>query len=265
MSISITRLPGTSRDPLYPDSDGQPMGETEYHLVAMIYLYEALKRWYRRHDGIYIAANMLLYYEEGNPRAFRGPDVMVCKGVPGKHPRRSFRTWEEGVVPAVIIEVTSKKTRDEDEIEKPPVYAAIGVKELYLFDAEGDCLRPRLKAFQLVEGQYVPITPDRQGQLFSPQLGLRLGMDDHLLRLIDPATGIPLPTDDERAEDLLEADQARLESDQARLLAERRAEEAARKADEARRETEIARQRAAKLEAELARLRASKSADDANG
>ena len=254
MSIS-TRLPGTSRDPLYPDSDGQPMGETEYHLVAMIHLYEALKRWFHLRDDVYIAANMLLYYEEGNPRAFRGPDVMFCPGVQGKHPRRSFRTWEEGTVPAVIIEITSKKTRDEDEIEKPPVYAAIGVKELYLFDAEGEYLRPRLKGFQLVEGRYSPMTADRQGHLLSPQLGLRLEIDDHLLRLIDPATGTSLPTDDERADELAEADEAR-------LLAERQAEEAVRLADEAQREAERERKRSAMLEAELARLRAAQRPAD---
>jgi hypothetical protein len=193
---------------------------------------------------------MLLYYEKGNPRAFRGPDVMFCRRVQGKHPRRSFRIWEEGVAPAVIIEITSKKTRDDDEIEKPPVYEAIGVKELYLFDAEGEYLRPRLKGFQLVEGQYVPIATDQEGQLFSSQLGLRLAIDDHLLRLIDPATSAPLPTDDERADEQIEADQAR-------LVAEHRAEEA-------RREAETQCQRAAKLEAELARLRASNSTDDTN-
>ena len=29
----LTRpLPGTAIDPLYPDSDGKPMGETDYHI-----------------------------------------------------------------------------------------------------------------------------------------------------------------------------------------------------------------------------------------
>jgi Uma2 family endonuclease len=248
MSISIRPLPGTSRDPRYPDSDGEPMAETEFHLVAIIYLYEALKRWYRLQDDVYVAGNMLLYYEEGNPRAFRGPDVMVSKGVQSKHPRRSFRTWEEGVAPTVIIEVTSKKTCGEDEVEKPPIYAGIGVKELYLFDPEGEYLRPRLKGFQLREGQYVPMSLDAEGQLFSPELGLRLAIDEHLLRLIDPATGAPLPTDEEQAEEL--------------FLAERRAEDAAREANEARREAEIERRWSAKLEAELARLRAARPADE---
>ena len=92
---------------------------------------------------------MLLYYEEGNPKALRGPDVMVSKEWWGERARpRSFRTWEEGVVPAVIIEVTSKKTRKEDQIAKPQVYATIGVKELFKFDPPGDYLKPKLQGFE---------------------------------------------------------------------------------------------------------------------
>ncbi|HVA49127.1 MAG TPA: hypothetical protein VNH11_22380, partial [Pirellulales bacterium] len=105
MSLLVRPLPGTARDPLYPDSDGLPMGETDFHFIAIKYLYGALSYWFRSRDDVYVAANMLLYYEERSPAKNRGPDVMVSKGVRGKHRRRSFRTWEEGVVPAAIIEI----------------------------------------------------------------------------------------------------------------------------------------------------------------
>lgn len=244
MSISTRPLPGTTIDPLYPDSDGLPMGETDYHFIAITHLYYALKRWYRKRKDVHVAANMLLYYEEGNPNAFRGPDVMVSKGVAGNHLRRSFRTWEEGVVPTVIIEVTSKKTRKEDQVEKPPLYAALGVKELVLFDPTGDYLRPRLKTFQLVGRKYVPLTPDRDGRPFSAELGLSLEVEDYLLRLVDPATGKRLPTEEELDEEAQQASLARGE-----------AKKAKREADRAKREAKAATQRAADLEAELARLR----------
>lgn len=244
MSISVRPLPGTTKDPLYPDSDGVPMGETDFHVLATTHLYYALKRWYRKREDVYVAGNMLLYYEEGNPTKFRGPDVMVCKGVVGKHPRRSFRTWEEGVVPAVIIEVTSKKTRKEDQVEKPPIYSALGVKELFLFDPEGEYLRPRLKGFELVRRKYVPLTADDDGRLFSRELGLTLLIEGYLLRLIDRETGKALPTDEELAE---EAQQG--------SLARKEAKKAKREADKAKREMQAAKRRAAELEAELARLR----------
>ena len=227
------------------------MAETDYHLLAITHLYYALKRWYRKREDVHVAADMLLYYEEGNPGACRGPDVMVSKGVAGNHLRRSFRTWEEGTVPTVIIEVTSKKTRKEDQAEKPPLYAALGVKELFLFDPTGDYLRPRLKGFQLVGRTYAPMTPDKDGRLFSAELGLSLESEDYLLRLIDPATGKPLPTDEELAE---EAQQA--------SLARKEAKKAKREAEKAKREADNAKRRVAELEAELARLRGSRPAGD---
>lgn len=234
MSTAIRPLPGTTRDPLYPDSDGVPMGETDFHVLAATHLYYALKRWYRKREDVYMALNMLLYYEESDPSKFRGPDVMVCKGVVGKHLRRSFRTWEEGVVPAVIFEVTSKKTRQEDQVEKPRVYSSLGVKELYLFDPEGDYLRPRLKGFELIRKKYVPLSTDDNGRLFSKELGLLLAIEDHLLRLIDRETGKPLPTEEELVD---EAALARKE------------------AQKAKREVQKAKRRTAELEAQLARLR----------
>lgn len=253
MSISLRPLPGTTRDPLYPDSDGEPMGETDYHVIALVYLFDALRDWFRGQENVYVAGDMLLYYEEGNPKARRGPDVMVAKGVVGKHKRRSFRVWEEGVPPTVIIEVTSKKTRREDETEKPPVYASIGVKELFLFDPEGEWLRPRLQGFQLKRGRYVPMTANDAEQIFSPELGLQIAIENHLPRLIDPSTGNPLPTADELADQARLAEEARRETRNAK----RRASRAERAAHAARIEADEAKRKAAALEAELAKLRGS--------
>jgi Uma2 family endonuclease len=242
MSISLLPPPGTSCDPLYPDSDGKPMGETEFHILATTHLYDVLRPWFHRREGFHVAANMLLYYEKGNPSAVRGPDVMVSKGVRGKHLRRSFRVWEEGVAPAVIIEVTSAKTKDEDQFEKPVVYARIGVKEYFMFDPIGEYLRPRLQGFQLTAGVYVPMPTDEPNRLSSDELGLEFLIDAHLLRVIDPATGHCLPTREEHQEQL--------------KMARREARNAKRQAAEALNEAETQRRRAAALEAENARLRA---------
>jgi Uma2 family endonuclease len=227
MSTTLESLPGTTADPLYPDSDGKPMGETEYHILAITHLYEVLRPWFRPREGFHVAANMLLYYEKGNPSAVRGPDLMVTKGVRGKHLRRSFRTWEEGVAPAVIIEVTSAKTKGEDQFEKPAVYASIGVKEFFLFDPIGEYLRPRLQGFRLVKGVYVTMKSRHADRLSSRELGLDLAVEGHLLRVIDPKTGRRLPTREEHQEQLKLA----------------------------RREARKAKRRLADLEAEVERLR----------
>jgi Uma2 family endonuclease len=197
MSISLPPLPGTAFDPLYPHSDGAPIGETEVHVIAIFDLYHALRRHFRHRQDVHVAADMFLYYEQGNPRACKAPDVMVSKGVRGKHPRRSFRVWEENVVPAVVFEVTSLKSRREDEIEKPRAYAEAGIAEYFIFDPLDEYLGPRLQGFRLGPNGYEALALDDDGRLTSQELGLSLKPEQALLRLIDVQTGAALPSLDE--------------------------------------------------------------------
>ncbi|HXT61211.1 MAG TPA: Uma2 family endonuclease [Pirellulales bacterium] len=197
MSISLPPLPGAAFDPLYPDSDGKPMGETEIHVIAIFDLYHALRRHFRHRQDVHVAADMFLYYEQGNPRACKAPDVMVSKGVRGKHPRRSFRVWEENAVPAVAFEVTSLKSRREDATEKPRAYAEAGIAEYFIFDPLDEYLKPRLQGFRLGPNGYEALPLDDDGRLTSQQLGLFLKPEEALLRLFDIQTGAALPSLDE--------------------------------------------------------------------
>src|SRR5262249_40940821 len=101
-------LPGTSIDPLYPDSDGKPVGETDYHFIALLHLRQALEDFFAGLNR-YIATNLMMYYEHGNPKGRRDPDILVAKGV-GTHRRRSFRFWEEERKPCTLFEIASRKT-----------------------------------------------------------------------------------------------------------------------------------------------------------
>lgn len=256
MSISLVPPPGTTRDPLYPDSDGKPMGETEYHILAITHLYDVLRPWFHAREGFHVAANMLLYYEQGNPSAVRGPDVMVSKGVRGKHLRRSFRVWEEGVVPAAVIEITSNSTKGEDQFDKPALYARLGVKEYFLFDPTGEYLRPRLQGFRLDKGVYAPMDPATADRISSSELGLDLVIDGYLLRVIDPKTGDLLPTREEYQEQLKLARREASRAKRAATKAKRESEKSQRDRDNAERQAADALHRAAELEAEIAKLRA---------
>ena len=142
------------------------------------------------------AGNMLFYYEEGNPAEFKVPDVFVVKGI-AKHDRRIYKLWEEKAAPCVVFEITSRSTRLEDLGTKRALYEMLGVREYYLFDPLDEYLRPRLQGFKLVAGIYQPVKPSLDGSLLSRELGLVLRPDGKLLRLVDPATGEPLPTLDE--------------------------------------------------------------------
>ncbi|MGQ9549474.1 MAG: Uma2 family endonuclease [Roseiflexus sp.] len=215
----------------YPESDGKPMGETDLHRDLMTDLIFALK-WFLRGQTAYVAGNLFIYYEEGNPKAVVAPDVFVVLGVEQRR-RRIFQTWHEGGrAPDVVIEITSKKTRKDDRERKPAIYAALGVREYFIFDPHGEYLEPQLQGYRLVEGAYERMTTD---PLRSAVLQLALRQEEGMLRLYDAQTGERLPTSDEEA--------------QARQAAERQLIIEA----QARRAAEM---RAAQLEAEVARLRA---------
>ncbi|HEV3020830.1 MAG TPA: hypothetical protein VGX76_00120 [Pirellulales bacterium] len=102
MSISTRTPPGTTIDPLYPDSDGEPLGETQFHIIAIEHVHEALKQFFRARDDVCVLADSFMYYEQANQIKSKAPDVMIAFGVRGNHLRRSYRISEEGVVPAVI-------------------------------------------------------------------------------------------------------------------------------------------------------------------
>jgi len=192
-TINMTPAAPTRPAIYYPESDGQPMGETDFHINAIIYLREALRHFFRLAENIYVAANMLFYYEEGDTTAVKSPDVFVVKGV-AKHLRRIYKLWEEGVAPCTIFEVTSRGTRLEDLGTKKALYEMIGVREYFLFDPLDEYLKPRLQGFRLAKGIYQPLALSKDGVLRSEELGLILRPEGILLRIVDPISGEAVPT-----------------------------------------------------------------------
>ena len=96
-------------DTYYPESDGRPMGETDVHIEWTIRIRDILKYRYRD-QRVYVASNLLVYYQQGEPYKFVVPDdfvVLECDA----GPRRTFKTWEEEKSPDVVFEVTSRSTR----------------------------------------------------------------------------------------------------------------------------------------------------------
>ena len=243
----------------YPDSDGKPVAESDFQLNYLIYARERLRIYYRdqcMRDDVYVAGNLLIYYEEGNAGASVAPDVFVVMGVP-IHDRRSYRLWlEGGKVPDFVLEITSHSTRDEDQGRKRELYRRLGVREYWQYDPTGDYLEPPLQGLELVAGAYVPIpwgeTPDGRPALASGVLGLGLHVTDEGLRFHDPMTGTYLPSIAEEAAGRAIAE-ARAEVEaSARAAAEARAEveASARAAAEARAEVEASARAAAEARAE---------------
>lgn len=217
-------------DVYYPESDGQPMAETDLHRDEMGDLIHALKRRYRDVPDVYVTGNLFFYYVKGDPRAVVAPDVFLVYGV-AKRKRRTYKLWEEGRVPSLVIELTSDNTKDEDLSKKKVCYESLGVEEYFLHDPFGDYLNPTLQGFRLVNGRYRPIDPEPDGSLRSLTTGLILQVEGARLRLVDVVTGERLLWEDEMDE----------------------------KVDRERTAREAAERRAAALEEELARLRRERS------
>src|SRR5262249_29071408 len=125
--------------------------------------------------------------------------VLVAKGV-GIHQRRSYRFWEEKLVPRTFFDIASKKTYKQDLGIKRDLYETLRIAEYFVFDPEGVYVRLRFQGFRLVRGIYAALIPDAVGALISKELGLRMVPEGAMLRLIDLGTGEPVLTPSERAD-----------------------------------------------------------------
>jgi Uma2 family endonuclease len=181
----------------YPSSDGKPMAETDLHWDWMVTNTQRLKRFYVG-QRVYVAGNLLIYFEKGNPRKSVAPDTFVVKNCkPGR--REIFQTWKERRTPNFILETTSKTTRREDKGKKKTIYAQIHVGEYFLYDPRGDWLKPPLQGFRLVNGEYQPIPADTDGSIVSGELGVRFVLENGDLAMYELTTGKPLLSQEEWA------------------------------------------------------------------
>lgn len=189
--IKLNRMSATLKlkkpaEVYYPESDGKPMGETDYHIQTIIYLYQTLNAFFSQTADVKILADIMFYYEEGNPRKVFAPDVMVVKGV-GKHPRRSYKLWEEKQFPQVVFEISSRATWGEDLNKKWLLYQQFGVKEYYIFDPEYDYLPEPLIAYRLKRGELKQVTI-KNNRIYSEEIGLELVDTGEGLRLFNAET-----------------------------------------------------------------------------
>ena len=221
----------------YPSSDGSPVAESDFQLTPITYAREALRDYFRDRADVYVAANR---------EAVVAPDVFVVLGAPN-HDRHTYRLWEEQhKVPDFVLEVTSRRTWQEDQGRKRELYRTLGVAEYWQYDPTGDYLQPRLQGLYLVAGEYRRMTARESAEdglsMSSSVLGLELRISERGLRFHDPATGEDVPSLAERREAWEHEQQAR-----------ERAERGWQRAEQERQQERQARQQA---EARLAELEA---------
>ena len=257
--------PAFEDDTDYPESDGQPMAETELHRDLMIDSILTLKARFQDMPAVCVSGNMLMYYVPRDAKKSLAPDVFVTFGIERKQ-RRIYRIWEEGKPPDFVLEFSSKGTFANDLGAKKDLYAEVlGVREYFLYDAERKYLPTPLMGFRLVGAEYVPIRLEPDGKVFAATLGLSLGLRGDGFGFYDAVAErwLETPMDEaaERAEAAASlADRLAAEAEQATLARERAEAEAAQadaRADQA--EDELAELQAAyrQLQIEINRQKSS--------
>ena len=202
------------------------MAESIIHLRVAIDVITPLQDRYRGRLDAFVGGNLMMYYEEGNPRRSVSPDLFVTLGVPSEPPRPTWKVWEEGKLADFVLEVTSKTTRGNDEGPKKRLYQRLEVSEYWQFDPTGDYLDPKLKGQRLrPDGQYAPIALEEFEEGLrghSAVLGLELRLEDDRLRYFDSEAGAYLLTSAEKSLAIAELDRDRLAAERRVAELERR-------------------------------------------
>jgi Uma2 family endonuclease len=201
---------------IYPISDGDPMPEGSIHRDAMAGLVFALRRFLAPQPAVHIDGNVLIYYHEGFPNERVSPDAFVALDIPRRH-REAYYTWVEGKFPDLVIEIVSLNNTERELRDKQRLYARLGAREYVIVDPLA--LRSvQLEGRAFAAGKTVAMANVASGGLWSDVLGAELRLMEQQLRVIDPATGAPVPLPEE-------LDRALEEETRIRRVAETRAAE----------------------------------------
>jgi Uma2 family endonuclease len=243
------------RDPLYPDSDGQPMAENTIQYEWIVRIVGNLQAMFRDRPDVFVAGDLLWYPVEGDPKTRMAPDAMVAFGRPRGH-RGSYMQWHEGGTPPhVVFEVLSPGNRLSEMLRKLKFYERFGVEEYYLYDPDRKDLAGWLR-----DGESLREIDETNGWT-SPRLGITF----HL----DPVAGLEIVGPDGREfsgfvelTEELDAVRERAEAEREKAQAERERAEVERERAQAEREraqaeharAEAERERADRLAARLREL-----------
>ena len=244
-AVAVERavLPGECEF-LYPYSNGHFLPEDPLQAFAVINVGTALTEHFYRTERVYIAVDMYLYFERGDPDRKVAPDLFVVLDLEERR-RKVYKLWEEGKPPCFALEVISPSSEIRNTVEKRDLYERLGIGEYFLFQPDPEREEPRLLGYRLMGGTYQPVFPEPDGGLRSETLGVLFHADGEKLRVRDLATGTDYPWGKETRE-----------WREAEALARRRAEARARAEAEARRRAEARAQEAearARAEAEARR------------
>jgi hypothetical protein len=173
-----------------------PVPESTTHDEAVDHIKDTLVEWVARTGKVArVVRNLAVRWDPAHRGRGVDPDVCVLEPPPEEEHLRSLCTWKPGhVVPRVCFEVVSENHPYKDYAEVPERYAAMGTRELVVFD-------PLLAGPVALGGPVLlqiwrrtdPRTFERvysgEGPAFSEELGAWLRPDGARLRICDDREG----------------------------------------------------------------------------
>ena len=208
----------------FPDSDGRFLPENDTQAEAILSVRYALTRHYSGVEDVYLAGNLFVYYDADDDAVSVAPDVFVVLGT-ARGRRTSYKVWEEGKPPDFVLEVISPRSKDreptQDLVDKAGIYAAMGVREYFVYQPDPERRGYRLSGRRLWGRGYVELQPVRgpraELELRSEVLSLAVWPVGVRLRLRDLESGRELPWPEESEAEYQQAEaRARAEAARAR-------------------------------------------------
>ncbi|MGC9039712.1 MAG: Uma2 family endonuclease [Roseiflexus sp.] len=179
----LEQIPLTLEDVLHPEV-GDFIVHSDRHETDRMYLTEVLRARLEPSGLAIVLSDVRIAWDVPNLRA-HGPDVMVIPGIPERRNWSTFEVAVEGAHPALIIEITSPETRENDLVRKVEHYAWAGVAQYVIVDDMGGRSgerRLRLLDYRLANGRYVAHSTEADGRVQLVIAGLWLGIEgDHVV------------------------------------------------------------------------------------
>ncbi len=159
---------------IYPESDGKPIAESTDQFDWIETIKGNVETLLADNPLAFVAADLLWYPDQTNPRLSVAPDTMIVFGRP-KGARMSYQQWnEDNIAPQVVFEVRSRTNTEEEMTGKRGFYERNGILEYYDYDSvshrrfgwhRSDAFTP-FEQISEIEGW------------ISPLLGIRFGSDE---------------------------------------------------------------------------------------
>jgi Uma2 family endonuclease len=247
-STVFEMIPLTSEEFLHPE-EGYHLPNSTFHDRIAGDIKDILTRRYANDRTTAVFRDLIIRWEIANFKD-HCPDTCVVFGVQNKElVRTEFLVNSEGTRPSLVVEVVSPRYRKEDREIKVQQYARAGVQEYIIFDRRrqrGQMLDEVL-GYRLVDGTYVPITPDEEGRIMCETVGLWMGLHDGEVVMVDAQTQERLLRAQELEQWAIQAQQQAFEAQQQASQAEQRASQAEEEKAQAEQRASQAEQRAAQL------------------